>query len=145
MLKKLKKFSQLSFEQKLIFIEAFFTLGMMSRAIHTKELKEITKDTTQHKGEKRHTSTSKEDLQKAKMIGDIVTKASVYTPWQSACLAQSLTIMQMLKRRSISGVFYLAVSKNNDLKAHAWSMHQDTILTGKNGIENFTILSTFEW
>jgi len=31
------------------------------------------------------------------------------------------------------------------MKAHAWSQCGDSIITGGNGHEDFTILSVFEW
>jgi len=75
-------------------------------------------------------------------------RASAYTPWESACLAQSLTAQKMLRKRGIPGVFYLGAMKDEEskekMKAHAWSQCGDTIITGGDSNE-FTILSVFGW
>ena len=146
MLKKIQKFIKLPTQDKLLFIEAFYTLGMMKRAIDTKPLKDITKDLHHHKGYIKHSISNTKDKDLAIHIGDIIQKASRYTPWQSACLAQSLTLIKMFKKRSIPAMFYLGVYKDtNDMKAHAWSIYGDSILTGKSGHKKFTVVSSIEF
>ena len=107
--------------------------------------------------ENKHTKAKKKELAKlgeeemrsAKMIGQAIMRASAYTPWESACLAQSLTAQKMLQKRGIPGVFYLGAMKDEDvkskMKAHAWSQCGDTIITGGGGHEVFTVLSVFGW
>jgi len=145
MIKKIQKFIKLPTKDKLLFIEAFYTLGMMKRAINTKSLKDITKDLKYHKGYIEHSipDTNYKDI--AIHIGDIIQKTSRYTPWQSACLVQSLTLIKMLKKRSIPAMFYLGVYKDDEMKAHAWSIYGDSILTGKSGHEKFTVVSSIEF
>ena len=76
----------------------------------------------------------------AKKVGEAITRASAYTPWESACLAQSLTAQKMLQKRGIPGVFYLGAAKDEEseakMKAHAWSQCGDTIITGGGGHED---------
>jgi hypothetical protein len=92
---------------------------------------------------------NEEEMQTAQKVGQAIMRASAYTPWESACLAQSLTAQKMLKKRGIPGVFYLGVAKDEEskekMKAHAWSQCGDTILTGARGHETFTVVSVFEW
>ena len=82
-------------------------------------------------------------------VGQAITRASVHTPWESACLAQSLTAQKMLQKRRIPGVFYLGATKDEEseskMKAHAWSQCGDAIITGGSGHEAFTVLSVFGW
>ena len=77
------------------------------------------------------------------------TRAANNTPWESACLAQSLTAQRMLKRRGIPGVFYLGVMKGENVKenmsAHAWSQCGETIITGHKGYEDYAVVSVFRW
>jgi len=145
MLKKIQKFIKLPTKEKLLFIEAFYTLGMMKRAIDTKPLKSITQDLHYHNGYITHKPISQKHKTKAIEIGHIIQKASNHTPWQSACLVQSLTLIQMCKKRSIPAMFYLGVYKSDDMQAHAWSVFADTILTGKSGHEKFTVVSSIEY
>ena len=76
-------------------------------------------------------------------------RAAIYTPWESACLVQSLTAQKMLHKRGITGVLYLGVTKDQEskekMKAHAWTQCGETIITGGAGHEEFTVLSVFRW
>ena len=89
------------------------------------------------------------DMQTAKRVGQAIVRASAYTPWESACLAQSLTAQKMLQKRGIPGVFYLGAAKDEEskekMKAHAWSQCGDVIVTGGSGHKEFTVLSVFGW
>ena len=80
-------------------------------------------------------------------IGKAIEQAAAHTPWESACLAQSLTAQKMLKKRGIPGVFYLGVAKESKekMKAHAWSQCGESIITGAKGHETFTVVSVFGW
>jgi len=149
MFDKIKKFTKLKAEEKRLFLEAYITLGVMRTAILTVSFKRLTR-TLEHS--KNGISTDKPSAQQmcqAKQIGDIILKAAGNTPWESACLAQSLTAQRMLQKRSISGTFYLGVMKDDTsegkMKAHAWSQCGDEILTGGEGHEKFTVLSVFRW
>ena len=149
MLHKFKKFSKLSTKEKKLFLEAYATLGMMRTAILTISFKRLTRD-LEHlpKKEVIEVLTEKE-MFIAKKVGEAIGRAAAYTPWESACLAQSLTAQKMLQKRCIPGVFYLGAAKNEEskekMKAHAWSQCGDTIITGANGHEAFTVLSVFGW
>ena len=82
-------------------------------------------------------------------IGKVIASAANNTPWESACLAQSLTAQRMLKRRGIPGVFYLGVRKDENadekMSAHAWTQCGDAIITGHKGHEDYTVVSVFRW
>jgi len=149
MLRKTKKFFQLSTLERALFIEAYWTLGMMRAAILKISFKKLTRSLEQ--SAQRYELVNLNDAQKkmALAIGKAITQAAVYTPWESACLAQSLTAQKMLRKRGIPGVFYLGVAKNAEseekMKAHAWSQCGDTIITGGGGHEVFTVVSVFGW
>lgn len=70
----------------------------------------------------------------------IVTTISKYTPWESLCLVQALTVQKMLKKRNISTTIYLGVNKlNNEMKAHAWIRCGKMYITGGNGTGYATV------
>jgi len=149
MIKKFKKFSQLSGEEKKLFLEAYVTLGMMRVAILTISFKRLTRS-LEHAAEKKVLpELNKQELETAKLVGQAIVWASAYTPWESACLAQSLTAQKMLQKRGVSGVFYLGVAKDEEskekMKAHAWTQCGDSIITGGRGHEVFTVVSVFGW
>ena len=150
MIQKFKKFTKLSVEEKKLFLEAYVTLGKMRAAILTISFKRLTRS-LEHKpnAEKKITLLNDESMKTARLVGQAIVRAAAYTPWESACLAQSLTAQKMLKKRGIPGVFYLGVAKDKDkkedMKAHAWTQCGESILTGANGYESFTVVSVFGW
>ena len=149
MIKKIKKFSQLSGEEKKLFLEAYVTLGKMRAAILTISFKRLTRS-LEHAAEKKALpELNEQELETAKLVGQAILRASAYTPWESACLAQSLTAQKMLQKRGIPGVFYLGAAKDEEskekMKAHAWSQCGDVIITGGSGHKEFTVLSVFGW
>ncbi len=149
MIYKLKKFTKLSSEEKKLFIEAYATLGMMRIAILTVSFKRLTRS-LEHVAKKKELPTlNEEEMKTVQNVGQALMRASAYTPWESACLAQSLTAQKMLQKRGIPGVFYLGAMKDEGskekMKAHAWSQCGDAIVTGGGGHEAFTVLSVFGW
>ena len=149
MIRKFKKFTKLSVEEKKLFTEATIMLGIMRTAILTISFKRLTRSLEHVAKQKELPSLTEEDMKTAKLIGQAIMRASAYTPWESACLAQSLTAQKMLQKRGIPGVFYLGAMKDEEekskMKAHAWSQCGDAIITGAKGHEEFTVLSVFGW
>ena len=149
MIQKFKKFTKLSSEEKKLFLEAYVTLGIMRAAILTVSFKRLTRALEHLPKKEEIPALDIKEMKTAKMVGQAIMRASAYTPWESACLAQSLTAKKMLQKRGIPGVFYLGAAKDEEreekMKAHAWSRCGDTIITGAGGHEEFTVLSVFGW
>ena len=149
MLHKIKKFTKLSSEEKKLFLEAYVTLGVMRAAILTVSFKRLTRSLEHLPNKEEITTLNDYEISIATSVGQAITRAIAHTPWESACLAQSLTAQRMLQKRGIPGVFYLGVTKDEEseekMKAHAWSQCGDTIITGGEGHEDFTVLSVFGW
>lgn len=149
MIQKFKKFSKLSASEKKLFLEAWLMLGIMRAAILMVPFKRLTRNLEQQQNHVEITSLYEREMKIAITIGKLIASAANNTPWESACLAQSLTAQRMLKRRGVPGVFYLGVMKgeNGDEKmsAHAWSQCGETIITGQEGHEDYTVVSVFWW
>lgn len=149
MLRKIQKFVKLTSGEKKLFLEAYMRLGIMRAAILTVSFKRLTRslDHQKSKGEMIHLSDNQ--MKTALSVGQMITRAAANTPWESACLVQSLTAQRMLQKRGIAGVFYLGVAKDKNaeekMKAHAWSQCADVILTGGKEYEAFTVVSVFGW
>lgn len=83
----------------------------------------------------------------AAAIGWSVRAMAARTPWESACLAQALAGMVMLKRRGIPALLFLGVAKETsgpvDMAAHAWLSCAGTVVTGEGGYERFTVIGSF--
>ena len=149
MIRRFKKFTKLSSEEKKLFLEAYVTLGQMRAAILTVSFKRLTRSLNHHPIELEVASLNEQEMKTAVTIGQAISRAAAYTPWESLCLAQSLTAQKMLQKRGIPGVFYLGAAKDEEskekMKAHAWSQCGDSIITGGAGHEEFTVLSVFGW
>jgi len=146
---KFKRFFSLSSVEKRLFVEAFVTLGMMRAALVFVSFKRLTKNLKKLENEPAHSELSGEQEKLAKTTGRLIVKAAHNTPWESACLVQSLTAQRMLKRRGIPGVFYLGVMKGDsvreELKAHAWTRCGGETITGEEGHEKFKVMTVFQW
>lgn len=146
------KFKQLSNREKLLFLQAFFTLGRMRAAILTLPFKHLTR-TLAHQSSSENTvpfaPLTPQETEKALLVGKAISRAAHITPWESACLAQALTAQRMLQRQSLPGSFFLGVKKDGDLQkemeAHAWSQCGEIIVTGGAGHESYTVISAFSW
>ena len=149
MIRKFKKFTKLSAEEKKLFMEAYVTLGLMRSAILSVSFKRITRKLEHLPKKTELVKLHEKEIKMAQKVGQAIARASAYTPWESACLAQSLTAQKMLQKRGIPGVFYLGAAKDEEseakMKAHAWSQCGDSIITGGRGHEAFTVLSVFGW
>lgn len=148
MLHKITKFSALGSRQKRMFIEAYVTLGVMRAAILSVPFKHLVKSLVQQK----HAVSPALDSTQLKLalaIGEAVRTAAGNTPWESACLVQTLTAQRMLSKRGIGGIFHLGAAMDDTagekLRAHAWLQCGNRIITGEAGHEQYAVLSTFSW
>lgn len=148
MLKKIKKFSNLESRERWLFIEAYARLGVMRAAILILPFKRLVKSLDHRKGAVAPRLESVQ-MQMALAIGEAVRRAAGNTPWESACLTQTLTAQRMLKKRGIGGIFHLGATMDaaaeEKLKAHAWLQCGRHIITGEAGHEQYAVLSTFSW
>jgi len=149
MFRKIKKFTTLTSEEKKLFLEAFVTLGIMRALILTISFKHLTRSLEHQKNRGEVIPLSDDEMQSAMVVGKAIMRAAAHTPWESACLVQSLTAQRMLQKRGIPGVFYLGAIKDKEadghMKAHAWSQCGEHVITGGGGHEEFTVLSVFGW
>ena len=148
MLQKISKFTKLESRQRWLFIEAYARLGIMRAAILTLPFKKLVKSLDHQKGAVAP-PLERVQMKTAMAIGEAVRTAAGNTPWESACLAQTLTAQRMLDIRGIGGIFHLGATLDDTtgekLKAHAWLLCDNTIITGEAGYEEYAVLYTFSW
>ncbi len=149
---RVRQFAVLDASQKLIFVQAWFLLGCIRAAILTVSFKRLTASLQHHRETVPPLSLELEERKQAARIGILVASAAKYTPWQSPCLAQVLTVQRLLSRRNIPGQFYLGVRKSGKegadpagLAAHAWLQCDDLIVNGEVGHWEYAVVSTFSW
>jgi len=77
-------------------------------------------------------------------ISSAMHMASKYAFWESECLVKAIAGMKMLERRGIDSTIYLGTAKDvTGLIAHAWLRSGTYYLSGKEGMEKFTVVATF--
>ncbi len=87
---------------------------------------------------------SSSNTQKVKSIYVAILRASKLSFHSSKCYDQALTARWMLGGRSIPSTIYFGLAKEeNGLSAHAWVKSGDYILTGKPGMDNYTVIASF--
>ena len=149
MWRKIKKFTALTQVEKQLFIEAYITLLVMRVALFTLSFKRLIRTLEHSSGKVSPPTSNSGDLDLAQAIGRAIRSASAYTPWESACLVQALSAQRMLQKRGIPGVFYLGAAKVKEgeekMHAHAWLQCGHRIVTGAEGHEKYTVLSSVVW
>jgi len=147
--RRIRKFFALEEEERRLFLEAWWTLGVMRIALLTRPFKRIVRPLLQIPPSEVEGSTPEpHTILRAEKIARAVRRAAAHTPWESACLVQALTVWKMSERRGIPGRFYLGVDRRGTegkMRAHAWAQCGERILTGALGREAFTPVSMFQW
>jgi len=149
MFSRIVKFAELPTRRKLLFLEAYATLGVMRFALLTISFKRLTQSLQRSNGTVQTDTPCDERLRMAEEIGSAIATAAGHTPWESACLVQALSAGRMLRKRGIPGKMVLGAMKDKtdggQIKAHAWVLCGDDVVTGQSGHENFAVLSVLEW
>lgn len=132
-----------------LFLEAYSTLTVMRLAMRLFPFERLTRSLAQKKDKNWISLLPYSTMQQALMISRATCRAANNTPWESACLVQSLCAHRMLQRRNIAGVFYLGVMKDETtkekMKAHAWCESGGKCLTGGTGHEKYTVIAVYTW
>ena len=149
MVRKIKLFWELPNNEKRLFIEAFFLLGLMRALILMVSFKRLTRDLTHATDHLDQAALTDSQRHTARTIGRIISKAAGNTPWESTCLTQVLTAQRMLSKRNVPGLFFLGAKMvgtgKEKLEAHAWTQCDNLIITGEPGHELFRVLSVYGW
>jgi hypothetical protein len=80
-----------------------------------------------------------------RQISSAIDIMSRHTFWESKCLVKAIAGMKMLSRRQIESTLYLGTAKDESTKmiAHAWLRSGHFYVTGKEGMEKFTVVGKF--
>jgi hypothetical protein len=78
-------------------------------------------------------------------IEHAIRRASRYSFHESKCYDQALTAKALLGQCSLPATIYFGLAKENDnqLMAHAWVRCGERIISGKAGMERFTVVAYF--
>lgn len=125
-----------------LFIEAWFLLHFAKLVILFMPFKKIASRIGRLHVESTHDLQSMDDLIK---IAHAVRRASRYTIHKSKCYDQALTAKALLGQIGLPATIYFGLAKEseNQLMAHAWVRCGKKIVTGKAGMERFTVIACF--
>lgn len=125
---------EFSFEDKILFTEAFILTGINRYKILHVPFNKLKTQMGNHNKESSD-EISLDEYKIVKKVRNAVVNTSRYTPWESLCLVQSMTVQKMLSKRNISSTLYLGVNKdtNNEMKAHSWIRSGQMYVTGGDG------------
>ena len=151
MIRRLRKFLGLDWQQKKLFIQAFFLLGWARISLLRKSFKVLVAKLDLHRESVLQPPLEPSAQETARSIGWAVRTAASFTPWKSTCLVQVLAAQSMLRKQGIAGVFYLGVTNDgaeqdsSGFLAHAWLMCNGEFITGEAGHKQYTVVSSFSW
>jgi hypothetical protein len=79
------------------------------------------------------------------IIEHAIRRASRYTFHSSKCYDQALSAKALLWRMGLPATIYFGLAKEseNQLMAHAWVRCGESIISGKAGMERFTVVACF--
>lgn len=142
--RRLSRFRRLTWKMRLLFVTAYFLMGVVRLGILVLPFKYI----APLLGEKNRSTTAQVErvvLMKAVKIGFAVETTSRFTPWESKCLVRAITAQLLLRVSRTPSTLYLGMSKDesNKLIAHAWLRCGDLILTGESESKNFKSVAHF--
>jgi hypothetical protein len=77
-------------------------------------------------------------------VSRAIARSKKIIPWKNQCLTEAITAKLLLRRRGVNSTLYLGVNRdNNKMTAHAWLCCGKLFVTGKRGMEKFTVVSSF--
>ncbi len=136
------KFFSLSAEERRMLLEAAFWLGVWRLGIFHLPFRWVAPLLGEHMKESAATSPVRE-REVCDGISWAVTTMGNRLPWECTCLVLAASAKMMLNRRKMKGTLYLGVARTEGLSAHAWLRCGETVLTGKRGMERFTVVASF--
>lgn len=78
------------------------------------------------------------------LVSRAIARSRKIIPWKNQCLTEAIAAKLLLRRRGVVSTLYLGVNRdNNKMTAHAWLCCGKLFVTGKRGMEKFTVVSSF--
>jgi len=138
------KFLRLSGPERRLLAEATIWLGIARLSILTIPFRMLAPFLGRHMAESSNMTTPNNRFFVDRVSWAVQT-ASRHLPWKCNCLPQAIAGKSMLKCRGVHSTLYLGLAKDGDgnLQAHAWLRSGNILVTGKQGMNRFRVVSTF--
>ena len=143
-MRRLRKFFGLPWRDKLMLAEAVVTTSVASTALLLLPFRWIAPWLGRHMQVSSESQTADAE-RTAHQVRAAIRVASRYVCWKPQCLAQAIAATTMLRLRRIEGTVYLGMAKDgeSELTAHAWLRSGTIIVTGSQGYQGQSVVSTF--
>ena len=127
-----------------LFFKAVFWTGIARILIVFVPLKRFSFMLGTHMKETPVTSVD-ENMDLLKSVTIAISRASRYVPWRCKCYEQAIAAKVILRGYGIETTLYYGIAKDQEKKliAHAWVRCGDYIVTGRWGMQRFTVVGTF--
>ena len=143
-MRRLRKFFELPWRDKLMLVEAVAMTSIASSALLLLPFRWIAPWLGRHMEVSSESQTA-DDERTVQRVRTAIRISSRYIWWKPQCLAQAIAATTMLRLRNIEGTVYLGMAKDGDsvLAAHAWLRCGTTIVTGSQGYQGQSVVATF--
>ncbi|WDE98830.1 lasso peptide biosynthesis B2 protein [Lentisphaera profundi] len=142
MLRSLLTFIKLPMKIKLLALEVFLELCLACMQLKSQEFKTLAGKFGEKESES--SKASREISPEIKMTKRLIFRIAELLPWKCVCFPQAIAGHRILNKKNLSSTLYLGLLKEKgEMKAHAWLRHHQYIVTGDNGIEQYTVINSF--
>ena len=140
----LRKWWALAREDKSLYLEATWRLGLARLAIGLLPFRRVRKMLVP-RGEPECETEDPCHLALARRIGRSVRTVANHLPWSCRCLVQTLAAKHMLDRRAIGNRVYIGVARDREtgMRSHAWVRVGPLFVTGREGHEQYRVITDF--
>jgi hypothetical protein len=99
------------------------------------------------RGKKDDSAISEDQMKVVMKVKSAVIGVSKYTPWESKCMVQAVAAKWLLEKYNIPSTIYFGIMKdpenNAELKAHAWLIVGEYVMTGREGHKAFKVVNFY--
>jgi hypothetical protein len=144
--KQIRRLLTLTSKECYLLIEALFLLIIFRLMLVTLPFHQIARFLKLHSGVASiHEHTTNTNTNTTRIISWAIDVITYYSTNKEICLAQALTGRSMLLRRGYRPTLFIGIAKDQqgNFLAHAWLTCQNTIVTGRKGMWQFKVISTF--
>ena len=142
-----RKFLNRPSSDRLLVLEALAWLIWARLLVWVVPFRRIARKLGGHMSETSLEDLSVTDDQTALRISWAVEMSAHYFPLSLVCLPQAMSAKWMLRRRRVPNTLYLGIrsdpKKPGHMLAHAWLRCGPRVLTGRQNLQGYTIISTF--
>ena len=134
----------LPWRYKWLAIQIFFELTQACIELKIQKFQQLANKLGLPESESTHELTKDDDHQYQRMLKGLTRRIAELLPWKCVCFPQAIAAQRLLDKKNIHCTLYLGLKKENDeMTAHAWVRSGQYIVTGDDGVHEFTIINSF--